>query len=99
MSDSFIGNDGKEYRHVMVLGRMTLCEVIKPKPLKKNQIKALKELGEPGHFRVNWRPNLSPDAYRDLKDRGLIQEAWTWASTTRPDVSITEAGVAAVQTL
>jgi len=67
------------------------------KPLKKNQIKALKELGEPGHFRVNWRPNLSSDAYRDLKDRGFIEEHWTWASTTRPDVGITAAGLAAIQ--
>lgn len=80
----------------MVLGRVMLCEVVKPKPLKKNQIKALKELGEPGHFRVNWRPNLSSDAYRDLKERGMIEEQWTWASTTRPDVGITETGKAAI---
>lgn len=66
------------------------------KPLKKSQIKALKELGESGHFRVNWRPNLSPDAYRDLKERGLIEEYWTWASVTRPDVGITAEGVAAL---
>lgn len=87
----------KEYVHAMVLGRMTLCEVVKQKPLKNSQIKALKELGEPGHFRVNWRPNLSPDAYRDLKERGLIEEHWTWASSTRPDVGITAAGLAAIQ--
>lgn len=97
MNDSFVGKDGKEYRYAMVLGRMTLCEVVKPKPLKKSQIKALRELGAPGRFRVNWRPNLSPDAYRDLKDRGFIEEHWTWASTTRPDVGITEAGLAAIQ--
>lgn len=87
----------KEYKHTMVMGRMTLCEVIKPNPLKKNQIKALRELGEPGHFHVNWRPNLSPDGYRDLKERGLIEEHWTWASQTRPDVGITAAGVAVIQ--
>jgi len=86
----------KEYVHAMVLGSMMLCEVVKPRPLKKNQIKALKELGEPGHFRVNWRPNLSPDAYRDLKNRGFIEEYWTFASTTRPDVGITDAGLAAL---
>lgn len=63
--------------------------------LSAAQVSALKELSEPGHFRVNWRPDLSHTAYLDLKDRGLIEEAWTWASTTRPDVAITEAGVAA----
>lgn len=66
------------------------------KPLQKNQIKALKELGAPGHFRVSWRPNPSPDAHRDLKDRGLIEEHWTWASTTRPDTGITTEGVEAL---
>lgn len=34
MADSFIGRDGKEYRYVMLLGRMTLCEVMKPKKTK-----------------------------------------------------------------
>jgi hypothetical protein len=64
--------------------------------LRKSQVKALRELGEPGGFRVNWRPNLSPDAYRELREWGFIEEHWTWASTTRPDVGITEAGQTAM---
>lgn len=64
-------------------------------PLSAAQIAALKQLSEPGQYRVNWRPAITHAAYLDLKDRGLIEEAWTWASTTRPDVAITEAGVAA----
>lgn len=31
----FIGRDGKTYTYAMVLGRMCLCEVMKPKPVKK----------------------------------------------------------------
>lgn len=63
------------------------------KALGPQQIKALKELGAPGHYRVNWRPNLSPDGYHKLVAEGYIAEAWTWASQTRPDVSITEKGI------
>lgn len=65
------------------------------KPLTSAQIQALRELGEPGQFRVNWRPTISPSEYIDLNMRGLIEEAWTWASMTRPDVAITDAGVLA----
>lgn len=61
--------------------------------LKLKQIKALKSLGEPGHFRVGWKHGLSLTSYLDLRDRKLIEEHWTWASTTRPDVGITEAGL------
>lgn len=64
--------------------------------LGKAQIRALKELGAPGHFRVNWRPNLSPDGYAGLRDGGYIEEHWTWASTTRPDTGITAKGIEAI---
>ena len=67
------------------------------KPLTQRQIATLRELGAPGYFRVNWRPILSPAAYLDLRERGLIEEHWTWASLTRPDVGITQAGVAAIK--
>jgi hypothetical protein len=64
--------------------------------LTARQRKALQDLGPPGHFSVDWRPRLSGNEYDDLKARGFIAEAWTWASRTRPDVSITDAGVAAL---
>lgn len=32
---NFIGRDGKTYTYAMVLGRMCLCEVVKPKSVKK----------------------------------------------------------------
>lgn len=35
---------------------------------------------------------MSFKGYRDLLDRKLIAEAWTWLSRTRPDVAITDAG-------
>ena len=35
----FIGRDGKTYTYAMVLGRMTLCEVMKPKSSKKTKAK------------------------------------------------------------
>lgn len=64
--------------------------------LTKAQRAALAELGEPGHYMVNWRPKLSVSEYDDLKQRGFIAEAWTWASTTRPDVAITHLGRASL---
>lgn len=60
------------------------------------QIKALKELGDPGHFRVGWKPDLSRDDYLELRELELIEEHWTWASTTRPDTGITTKGVEAI---
>jgi hypothetical protein len=60
--------------------------------LTKAQVVSLKELGEPGHFRVNWHHKLSNRDYNDLLKREFIITAWTWASTTRPDTSITDAG-------
>lgn len=65
--------------------------------LNEKQRAALHELSEPGRFRVGWRPDISHKEYLALKSDGLIEEAWTWASTTRPDVAITEAGIAARQ--
>jgi len=65
--------------------------------LTKAQRNALNELGEPWHYRVNWRPKLSDQDRRDLLQRELIAEAWTWASTTRPDTCITPAGRAALE--
>lgn len=32
---NFIGTDGKTYTYAMVMGRMCLCEVMKPKSSKK----------------------------------------------------------------
>ena len=61
--------------------------------LTKRQRSALTELGEPGHYRVGWAPKLGAAGYRDLVAKGLIVEAWTFLSTTRPDVAITDLGV------
>lgn len=60
----------------------------------KEHMQALRELGPPGHYRVNWQPKLSAAALDDLKQRGLIAHTWTWASGPRPDTSITDEGVA-----
>ena len=63
------------------------------RPLTKRQIAALALLpAEPGRFLVNWRPILGRRGYLDLRDRGLIDEQWTWASGSRPDTGITPAG-------
>lgn len=67
--------------------------------LSKPQIRALSSFSEPGRYRVNWRwgdYGLSWRGYLQLKSAQLIEEQWTWASTTRPDVGITEAGVKAL---
>lgn len=32
---NFTGSDGKTYTYAMVMGRMCLCEVMKPKAAKK----------------------------------------------------------------
>lgn len=66
------------------------------KPLSRPQIAALQSLGEPGHFLVGGLRQLSGRGYQQLRERGLIEEHWTWASTTRPDVGITPAGVEAL---
>lgn len=63
--------------------------------LSSRQLAALRDLGEPYHYRVNWRPKLTKAEHNDLRQRELITEAWTWASTTRPDTAITSAGDAA----
>lgn len=63
--------------------------------LNAAQKKALNDLSEPGRFRVLWKPDISHAEYLELRDGGYIVEHWTWASSTRPDVGITEAGVAA----
>ncbi len=63
--------------------------------LTKDQIAALNDLGEPWHYRVNWRPKLSQKDYDDLLNREYIAEVWTWASGTRPDVGITDLGAKA----
>lgn len=62
--------------------------------LTADQKRALRELGEPYHYRVDWQHHLSPEEYKGLLSMGLITEAWTWASRARPDVAITDAGAA-----
>jgi hypothetical protein len=65
--------------------------------LSKSQRKALESFSEPGHYTVGWRREqyrLSWEGYIALRQRGLIEEVWTWASTTRPDVGITATGKA-----
>jgi hypothetical protein len=63
--------------------------------LNKAQLAALGELSADG-FRVNWRPKLSASEYEDLRTQKLIEEQWTWASTTRPDVRLSDVGVSAL---
>lgn len=65
--------------------------------INKSQAQALRQLAPPGHFRVGGtRGLLSEKDYLDLRSRGYLEEHWTWASTTRPDCGISEAGVAAL---
>lgn len=64
--------------------------------LNKPQIKAL-QLLSPDAYRVAGLPELSPRSYRQIRDAGLIEEAWTWANITRPSVRITDAGLSALR--
>jgi hypothetical protein len=63
--------------------------------LTKAQATALKSLLSSTGFRVNWRYEnyrLSRKGYLDLVARKLIEEHWTWASSGRPDIGITDEG-------
>jgi hypothetical protein len=65
------------------------------------EYKALKSLPhEEYHYQVGWRyedHDLTSEEYLALKDAKLIDTAWTWASTTRPDVGVTEKGFKAIK--
>jgi hypothetical protein len=52
----------------------------------------------PGEYRVGGtRGILSERSYSRLRKAGYLDEVWTWASRTRPDVSISKAGVDALR--
>lgn len=64
--------------------------------LFKTEIAFLKSC-TPGQYRVGGtRGILSERSYLRLRKAGYLDEVWTWASTTRPDVSISALGVAAL---
>ena len=51
----------------------------------------------PGRYLVGGtRGILSERSYMRLRKAGYLEEFWSWASTTRPDVSISQKGLAAL---
>lgn len=69
--------------------------------LTKAQTKFLRKLSpEEGHYRhVRYEEvGLSLKGYRAIVNGGLVLEAWTWRSRTRPDVALSNAGRAALAT-
>jgi hypothetical protein len=65
--------------------------------LRPYQAKALAQLEGPG-FRVGGtRGVCSERCYMQLRTAGYLEEHWTWASTTRPDCGISDAGRKALE--
>lgn len=64
--------------------------------IRPYQARALQELSGDG-FRVGGtRGVCSERCYDQLRAAGYLEEHWTWASTTRPDCGISDAGRAAL---
>ena len=71
----------------------------RPIRLFKTEIAFLRSC-RPGEYRVGGtRGVLGERSYRRLRKAGYLEEHWTWASTTRPDVSISPEGIAALAVL
>jgi hypothetical protein len=64
--------------------------------LSKREIKALKHLNaywsKDGGYLAGFRLDVTNKSYLKFRQEGLIEEAWTWASSTRPDIRISDKG-------
>lgn len=68
-------------------------------PLNPSQIRVLEVLAAlNGGFMVGGTRGLCDEqCYSELREAGYLEEHWTWASTTRPDCGISQAGLRALE--